>query len=149
MQVIQTAMAGEVGCYKILRRWLILDWCTGDTREEIQVIKVLDKEGPEIIYPDEVEVGMTSTECKGVWPVTPPWISDNCSNEVHYTIRSSVGTVIGNEVNGFTVIDLPAGMHFVYIEASDCCGNTSIDSIKLTVVDDVPPVAICDAAYSS
>ena len=136
--------AGDVGCYKILRKWTILNWCTGDVEEEYQVIKVLDKVGPEITYPDEIEVGMINGACYGLWNVTPPWITDNCSEEVHYDLRVTAGDVLGNEENGFTVINLPAGMHTAEILAYDCCGQVSIHEIKITVVDNVPPVAICD-----
>lgn len=136
--------AGDVGCYKILRKWVVLDWCTGEVLEEYQVIKVLDKDGPTIVYPNEIEVGMTSGSCTGVWNVTPPWITDNCSEEVHYEVQVSAGTIIGNEVNGYTVIDLPPGVHSAQIVAHDCCGQVTVHEIRLTVVDNVPPIAICD-----
>lgn len=136
--------AGDVGCYKILRKWVILDWCSGEVTEEYQVIKVLDKEGPEIVYPDEIEVGMVSGACYGIWNVTPPWITDNCSEEVHYDVHVAAGDVLGNETNGFTVVNLPAGVHTARITAHDCCGQTTIHEIRLVVVDNVPPVAICD-----
>lgn len=136
--------AGPVGCYKILRKWTLLDWCTGAVEEGFQVIKVLDKEGPTITYPDEVEVGMVSHACTGVWNVTPPWITDNCSEDVDYELWTSAGTIIGNALNGFTVIDLPAGRHLARITASDCCGQTTVHELEINVVDNVPPVAICD-----
>ena len=136
--------AGDVGCYKILRKWVILDWCTGEVEEEFQVIKVLDKEGPEITYPDEIEVGMSSGDCYGIWNVTPPWITDNCSEEVHYEVLTNAGTILGNETIGFTVINLPAGEHYAEIRAYDCCGQVSIHEIRLIVEDNVPPVAVCD-----
>jgi len=136
--------AGEVGCYKILRKWTLLDWCTGAVREGFQVIKVLDKDGPTITYPNEIEVGMVSHECTGIWNVAPPWITDNCSEDIRYDLRVTAGTVIGNQVNGYTVVDLPAGMHQGFITAYDCCGQSTTHEIKITVVDNVPPVAICD-----
>ena len=137
--------AGDVGCYKILRKWLILDWCTGDVEEINQIIKVLDKEGPEIGYPDEITVGTEVWRCYGRWEIAEPWLSDNCSNDVSYTVHSNVGTLIGNATNGFILIDLPLGWHTVYLEAFDCCGNSTIHRIELHVEDDSPPVAVCDA----
>jgi len=41
------------GCYKILRKWTILDWCTGEVLEHNQIIKVEDTEGPAINDIDE------------------------------------------------------------------------------------------------
>lgn len=37
--------AGEVGCYKILRQWSMVDWCSGSVREYSQIIKVMDTLG--------------------------------------------------------------------------------------------------------
>lgn len=34
---------------KMLRDWLVIDWCNGDTRGDGQVIKIIDQEGPEVI----------------------------------------------------------------------------------------------------
>ena len=36
-------------------------------------------------------------------------------------------------------------MYDVTYSAFDCCGNQADSTIKLTIVDDVPPVAVCDA----
>lgn len=136
--------AGDVGCYKILRKWVILDWCTGEVREDYQVIKVLDKEGPVITYPDEIEVGMTNGACFGLWNVAPPWITDNCSEEIHYEIFTTAGDILGNEDNGYTVVNIPPGTHTARIIAHDCCGQTTQHDITLRVIDNVPPVAICE-----
>jgi hypothetical protein len=41
------------GIFKILRRWSVLNWCTGQTTIDIQVIKVLDKKAPTIVFNDD------------------------------------------------------------------------------------------------
>ena len=74
-----------------------------------------------------------------------PWISDNCSNDVHYTVTVPTGTVIGDETTGYIILDLELGDHLAIIEASDCCGNTTIHRMIITVEDQIPPVAVCDA----
>ena len=63
---------------------------------------------------------------------------------------NTLGTFLGNNVwdrdtlglYGLTPC-LPVGRHQVMYTAEDVCGNTSVVSFWLTVIDDVPPVASC------
>ena len=136
--------AGEVGCYKLLRQWTIIDWCTGEIEGHNQIIKIMDKEGPEIIYPDEVEVGMDVWSCEGTWDVPAPWITDNCSNDTRYEVEVLTGNVSFNG-SQWRVSNLAPGEHTAYITAYDCCGNATTHEITLDVVDNVPPVCVADA----
>ena len=139
-----TCSAGEVGCYKILRQWTLIDWCTGEVGGHDQIIKVLDKKAPEIVVPDRLEVGTDVWKCEGVVQVPAPWITDNCSEDLDYSVTVKTGQVIGNSATGYTVVGLALGEHTLYIEAFDCCGNTGLDSIILDVVDNTPPVCISE-----
>ena len=137
--------AGDVGCFKVLRQWTVLDWCTSTVGGYNQVIKVMDSEGPEVQYPDEIDVGMDAWSCVGRWQVPAPWLTDNCSNDIHYTVDVKDALVLGNEENGYIVLGLTPGQHTAYIEAYDCCGNRTVHEVTLNVIDDVPPTAVCDA----
>ncbi len=136
--------AGPVGCYKLLRTWTMLDWCSGKVRELNQIIKVMDSKGPEVLYPDHVDVNTDIWKCEGRWEVPPAWVKDNCSEEIHYTVRVENGTVLGNENSGYVVVNLPLGIQNAYIVAEDCCGNVTEKLIELNVEDRTPPVAVCD-----
>ncbi len=136
--------AGDVGCFKILRRWTLLDWCTGQTLDTHQIIKVLDPKGPEIIYPDSIFLGMDPWRCEGHWDVAPPVLTDNCSQELHYSIELEYGTILGNEASGYIAVDIPAGNQTAYIVATDCCGNITRKAIKLFVEDLNPPTPVCE-----
>ena len=136
--------AGPVGCYKLLRTWTLLDWCTGEVLDSHQIIKVADTEGPKVLYPDHLDVSTDIWKCEGRWEVPPAWIVDNCSNEVHYSVRVDNGTVLGNETAGFIVVNLPLGIQNAYIVAEDCCGNITEKLVVINVVDDIAPTAVCD-----
>ncbi|MDQ3141738.1 MAG: T9SS type A sorting domain-containing protein [Bacteroidota bacterium] len=136
--------AGPVGCYKILRTWTILDWCTGEIEERIQIIKVIDYEGPKILYPDVLVVSTDPWKCEGRWDVPPAWVTDNCSEEIHYTVKVDDGTVLGSEISGYVVVNLPLGIQNAYIVAEDCCGNVTEKQLIIDVQDNNPPVAVCD-----
>ncbi|MBK7800580.1 MAG: HYR domain-containing protein [Saprospiraceae bacterium] len=135
--------AGPIGCYKVLRQWTVMDWCTSIVGGHNQVIKVADTEGPQVLYPDSSRVNMESYACVGRWEVPPAWIIDNCSNEVHYTVEVEQGTVLGDETSGYVVVNMPEGIQIGYIIATDCCGNITKKRVVLNVVDRVPPQAIC------
>ena len=135
--------AGPVGCYKLLRTWTLLDWCTGEIDEYSQIIKVIDDEGPNVLYPDNLIVNTDPWKCEGRWDVPPAYVVDNCSSEVHYTIRVENGTVLGNENTGYIVVNLPLGIQNAYIVAEDCCGNVTEKLIVIDVQDNTPPNAVC------
>lgn len=136
--------AGPVGCYKILRVWTLLDWCTGEVKDTNQIIKVMDLVPPSILYPDSLVINTDPWRCEGRWDVAPAWVVDNCSNEVHYSIRVDNGTVLGNDVQGYVVVNLPLGIQNAYIVAEDCCGNITERRVVLDVQDNTPPTAVCD-----
>jgi len=71
--------AGD-GCFKIIRNWTILDWCTGELANHTQVIKVSDDEGPTITDLADVIISTDVWSCTATYYVPQPWIMDNCSD---------------------------------------------------------------------
>ncbi len=137
--------AGPVGCFKILRTWTLLDWCTSEVRTHQQLIKVSDEIGPEITYPDSIKIISSAHHCNGIWEVKDIWLKDQCSQELHYSIVANTGVVLGDENAGYIVTDLELGEHIVEIRAEDCCGNITIKPVIVVVTDETPPTAICQA----
>ena len=133
-------------CYKIVRKWTLQDWCTGQILFHNQVIKIEDDEGPEINGVDDLTISTDVWRCEADWYPSQPRLYDNCSsNPLSYTISSSAGRVETLPAGGYRILDLPLGAHQITYEATDCCGNTTEKIITLTVIDDVPPAAVCDA----
>ncbi|MEL6863163.1 MAG: carboxypeptidase-like regulatory domain-containing protein, partial [Bacteroidota bacterium] len=132
------------GCYKILREWVILDWCSGEVFECTQVIKVEDNEAPIIEGIEDSETSVGIWNCEATWIAPAPSLSDECSSEnLTYTVGANAGTV--TNTNGvWRVAGLAPGTYDITYSAFDCCGNQRDSVIQLTVVDNVAPVAICD-----
>ena len=128
------------GSYKILRTWTILNWCTSELKNAIQILKIEDKTPPTITVPADITVGTQTNDCKTSVPLLPAQVADACSGEISVKIRSPFNTIDGN---GGTLLDVPVGTHQITYEATDGCGNTTPKSLKLTVVDDDPPVVVC------
>jgi len=134
--------------YEILRYWKIRNMCLPvisgvNPIEHIQVIKVLDKKGPTIVYPDSIIVTSSPWSCSADWVVPSPWFNDNCSDTVTYTVRTWAGTPRRLINGGWVVNNLPKGNHNVEIAAKDNCGNTTVKKLVATVIDGIPPVALC------
>ncbi|MBK8956119.1 MAG: HYR domain-containing protein [Saprospiraceae bacterium] len=135
--------------YEILRYWKVRNMCLPPAAginpvEWIQVIKVLDQEGPKILYPDTVVVGTGPWTCDGTWEVPSPWITDNCADSVRYSVRTWTGTAIQQADGSWIVINMKLGIWPVVITAEDACGNKTEKVIKVNVIDNTPPTAVCD-----
>jgi len=131
------------GGRKIVRTWTVLDWCTVEFVEAVQVIKLVDDVGPELTCPADFEVGTDFWYCYANVSVPKPIAIDECSDIASYSLTSSSGIVISFG-NNFVINGLLIGTHTVTWTVTDECGNSSTCSFEITVVDDVVPVANCD-----
>ena len=128
---------------KIIRTWTILDWCTQQTVECVQVIKITDDEAPVITCPDNITVGTDFWYCFANVSVPRPDVFDECGSSWTLSMTASSGLVV-NFGNNYVINELGLGTHTVTWTATDECGNVSTCTFTITVVDDVVPVANCD-----
>ncbi|MFT6359190.1 MAG: subtilisin-like proprotein convertase family protein, partial [Saprospiraceae bacterium] len=157
------------GTKKILRSWVCIDWCAGESVEFDQIVKVVDEVGPDLISPGDLEINVFSAsapaagvegDCKGN-AVLPAIANngDNCSSIVSYETQIFSVDAAGNAdellailpTNGgqFSNIELytatgSAAEYIVCYSATDECGNETVVCVDVTLFDKVPPVAICD-----
>ncbi len=139
-KALQACGGGE----KILRTWTVLDWCTLQLTEATQVIKLSDTEGPVLTCPNNITVGTEFWYCYANVSVPKPQAHDNCSDVVDFSLYVSSGTVV-QFGNNFVVNGLQLGTYPAIWTVTDQCGNSSTCSFNITVIDDVAPVANCDA----
>ena len=146
--------------FKIIRTWTVIDWCNGNLittgasgEDNIQVINVEDKTPPTITRPPfQVSANipaMHPNPCRSQGFLLPPTISDNC-NTVTVQIITPIGPAVyigmDGSLGGFIPPPgLPVGTHNVIYVATDACGNSTNLPVLVTVVDDIAPVAVCDA----
>ncbi len=147
--------------FKVLRTWTVLDWCTADIKEEFQIIKVVDNEVPIVsCFQDQTYVATADPyNCLGTWDAIAPTVIYDCSSTT-YTVDYLVADPLtgGAPVNGiyiddnvvtngdgtYTLIDLPLDSTWVRYTIADACGNVSFCYTEILIVDDVPPVPVCD-----
>jgi len=129
------------GSYKILRTWKVLNWCTSELKEAIQIIKVEDKTPPIISVPSDLTVGTQTIDCFANVPLLPATITDACSGDITVKITSRFNTI---NANGGVLLNVPVGVHTVVYEATDGCGNTASKPVSVTVIDDDAPTVVCN-----
>ncbi|MEO6130751.1 MAG: T9SS type A sorting domain-containing protein, partial [Saprospiraceae bacterium] len=129
---------------KILRRWTVRDWCTGQTRVFGQTILLSDHEGPVLVCVANMQVSTDLYNCYANVLVPKPAATDSCSKVTGFQLFSHDGTVV-KVGNNFIINGLPQGVHSVKWVVTDECGNTSSCNVNITVVDDVPPIVSCQS----
>ena len=122
--------------YMIIRRWEVTDVCATDVRVGIQTIMVVDNDPPVITCPDSFSITSNQTTCGATVILPQATAMDSCSD---FTIQPSweFGTGYGPFSN------VPVGVHTITYTATDQCGNSSMCTSKVTVIDNSQPVAIC------
>lgn len=135
------------GGEKILRTWTIYDWCaptSGGINPNpwncIQVIKIEDLTSPTVTSPPIITEGSSSNSCSANLMLPPAAVWDACSS-VDVKVITPFGTVNGN---GGLLQNVPVGTHLITYQGTDECGNMGTSASSLIVVDDTPPIAVCD-----
>ncbi|MEZ4906120.1 MAG: T9SS type A sorting domain-containing protein [Saprospiraceae bacterium] len=170
MNVLYTDEVHELcpGSFKILRKWIAYDMCEAGSdgccnddenpRTHYQLIKVMD------LTPITFETYTQNTYTVSTKPFTctmadvtlPEPIIENygCSDGYEYVVGyCSDGTGIfenfdnityNSTTNRYTIYDLPEGETCVRYRLTDECGNVSEGTLTVLVVDNIPPIAVCD-----
>jgi len=158
------------GTFKIIRTWLVIDWCLIEQVEYLQVLKVADQTGPTVQCPaGPVTINVYQASypppgpgqiCKGYVVIPPvPVLGDDCSTLNPAAYKTELWTFGGGTLlqsipgNGgtFPNVELLANnpptnnaRYTVRHIFKDVCGNQSECTYDITVVDKVPPVPVCD-----
>ncbi len=134
----QTIMHCAPAGFTVLRNWTMIDFCSGTFNTRIQIIKVEDNEAPFLIAPNDITVGTDGFLCSGSVTMPQAVFADNCSAVTvlpSWSYGSGYGPFSG----------VAEGQHLVTYTATDACGNDATATMKVTVVDNSPPQAICAA----
>jgi hypothetical protein len=155
------------GTTKILRTWTIYDWCrpTSPTNPltHVQIVMVLDNQGPELECPENLTVGTNPNDCQLDFDLPDVFVTDNCSrlasieaqwldyNGVGQSIYGTFTTFPGNNpwdrdtlaVLGYAN-NLGIGVTQVKYIIKDNCGNSTVCIFDVNVEDSTPPTVACD-----
>jgi len=153
---------GDTACFKILRTWIVIDWCQYDGNgagqwEDTQVIKVNDQTAPTIDSGCDFESFDITTDNDGNFnngctaPVSLTVTgSDNCSTDLEfsYTVRDADGNILSGlngQGNGSSYNrTLSLGSYTIEWTLNDGCGNFVQCTKPFDVVDNTPPLVYAD-----
>ena len=139
---------------KIIREWTMIDWCDADiSRTERQIIEIKDISAPvvvERVNGKDVPV----TRLSDITASVEPWtcaakvrlpelrVIDNCDANTTVTWYTDEGVVKDGYL---TDLWYDQGPIEVIGAVSDDCGNTTEVRFNVVVIDNVPPVPVCEA----
>ena len=141
-------------CYKILRTWKVIDWCSYDPYdhyghkglwEHVQVIKVHGGgEAPDLECPDDITVSVSGHDNEAYVELDPVEASssNSCSDKLYVSNNSKYADHNGADASGY----YPIGVHWVSFWAKDGCHNTAECKVKITVEDQIAPTPYCVAS---
>lgn len=147
----------------IARTWKVLDFCQSPTlfefdanaNDNLQLIRVIDDAGPTVeALPVVVSVNLSAQEsgfgdCTSTGLIPPPNAFDACNEVREIFIRTPIGEAVyvngqdGSAGGKIPEPGLPLGTYPIEYEAIDVCGNRTVVTSELKVVDDVSPVMVC------
>jgi len=140
---IDACAEGCNGNRKVLRDWVVLDWCSGQFINYSQIIKSLD-ENPPFLSLNDTSASVDPWECTATVHLPhPEHMGDDCDDNITYYIGNRNGfDLSGNAEDGFVLHNVPLGSWTVEYRSEDCCGNVGSAAMTVTVVDNTPPVAV-------
>ena len=147
---------------KVLRQWVVIDWCSGRDTTGNQTIKVMDTQPPVCTtVPDfSFKIGTDAMSCTGSFDVPPPVVVFECSGYdyiVGYKLKDASGNpflypVYDNVTKLFKpdgsyyyrITGLPKDTSWIVYTITDQCGHSTMCFTEVIVTDDDPPSAICE-----
>lgn len=138
-------------CYRIERCWEVKNWCTYNANLDpnpghwkgVQYIDVYDQEEPIMTIPSDITIGTDQQGCYGYLNVATA-VAMDCDPNTVISNNSPYAISGGASIDG----TYPVGVHTIMFVAQDGCGNSSMATMKVTVADDKPPLAICNKGVS-
>src|SRR5690606_18806486 len=128
----------------IVRRWTAYNNCTQQHITHSQAIKLTDIQPPVLACPSDMTIGTDFWYCYANISVQKPVATDACSEITTYSLTSTGGVIVAFGDN-YVINELGLGTHTITWTVYDECDNSASCSFQVTVVDNVPPVATCDA----
>lgn len=135
---------GSTDCVtKILRTWTVGEWWCSQTvqREFIQILEVVDFEGPSANCPSDITVSTSGFGCESYAAIDLPHVSDACNDDIRIDLSTPSGFY---ENYSGEIIMLPVGVNELTYHNYDGCNNRTDCIFNVTVRDDADPIAICD-----
>ncbi|MCF8244057.1 MAG: hypothetical protein K9J37_02955 [Saprospiraceae bacterium] len=163
---------GDSACYKIVRTWKVINWCSYNTSLTFQVvdhnplgiwvdeedfnnygayqyqqiIKIYDDTPPVLSYPFDNQFCSVDASCAVGDVYLPIQIDGVCSNAFTVVYHLDLFNDLTYDLNGTGIFDgpLPLGNHRIVYVVQDGCNNISQLAVNFQVKDCKKPTAVCE-----
>jgi hypothetical protein len=146
----------DPACFKILRTWKVLDWCTyeggGDQPyEDVQVIKVMNNVAPEFTLPcTDTTLISIDGDCDSRFVTLLQDAEDDCTANENLVFNWRIDAFNNGTFDFFGTgkdasDDYPVGSHRIQWTVSDQCGNTTTCSFIFTIASEKGPSPVCNS----
>ncbi len=167
---------GDSACYKIVRTWKVINWCTYNTSLSFQVvnhnplgvwideedfnnygayqyqqiIKIYDDTPPVLSYPFANIFCSIDANCATGDVYLPIQIDGVCSNAFTVVYHLDINNDLTYDLNGTDFFDgqLPIGKHRIVYVVQDGCNNNAQIAVNFEVKDCKKPTAVCENGIS-
>ncbi len=163
---------GDSACYKIVRTWKVINWCSYDpyvpfqtvnhtplgvwvdeddynnygAYQYQQIIKIFDDTPPALSYPFANEFCSIDATCTSGPVFLPIQIDGICSNAFNVVYHLDLFNNGSYDLNGTGFFDgqLPIGKHRIIYLVEDGCNNGAQLTVHFEVKDCKKPTAVCE-----
>ena len=150
------------GCFKIIREWVVIDWCQFSTDmpdqgywTKGQAITVANESAPEFVnFPSDTTLCLTGADCMGEFVLSVEAI-DDCTPVEDFDWFHQIRTtgddaqILRTSTSPILNTELEAGQFEVIFSVSDGCDNINTDTISLTILDCQAPTINCPTVESA
>lgn len=152
-QIIDNSNGSE-SCVKVLRKFTLIDWCqtnsnTFDLIEGQQVIEIFNIVAPEITSDcNDVSICSFDNDCGDAFIELNLTATDDCTTEdfLNYSYMIDAFSDGSIDITGSTSSAsgaYPVGIHTIYWNVNDACGNEDICSYTFEIQNCKTPTPYC------
>lgn len=132
------------GGFRLLRLWNVVNNCTNEFKNDVQLIECRDVQPPKLTCPAPITISTNEESCSASFDIINPSVTDNCS-KWFLDITSEKGR-LNTEMTKIT--ELPIGDFYIKFYAKDECENVDSCFQKITVTDLTSPVLVTKIDYT-
>ena len=165
------AISNDTACYKIVRTWEVINWCTYDPNQDPivvpteqfgvlvdettynnfghytyqQIIKIHDDTPPTLSAPNDYEFCTDDADCASGDVDLSIDIVGECSSNLNIVHLIDLNRDGSYEINGAGIFEgtLPVGDHSVRYVVEDGCGNEAEIAFDFEIIDCKKPSPVC------
>lgn len=159
-----TLRFGEEACTKILRKWIVIDWCTykpnngsnAGKYEHTQILMITDNIAPRIASCENKVLPALNFNCTGDINISKSAADENCGVEsplkwvceIDYGNDWSIDTTIyfHNQIADLNLLNIPIGQHKIIWKVYDPCANVSSCMEIIELKDKKAPTIIANSS---